>query len=460
MACLTCPARTSAVLPPAAPGVPLHPLIGRCRATRRRRPRNVPAGMRCATASPPQGGGYTMRRDYQVYVGVDVGKSAHHAYAVTASGEVLFSARIGQDAAELAKLFGAMATAGPALVVVDQPKNIGALTLACARRAGCHVAYLPGLSVSKASALFPGDSKTDERDAEVIARTAMGIPESLVPVNEPDPAHERAARLSAYQQGLVKDRAHYVNRLRSALVESNPAFEAVCDFDVDFYLDLIARFGGPWGAKRAGRSRFMRWAGSRRYVRERTARAAWEAIDSMPAPIGMCEAVERLVVGGLARKVRDLGTEIARLAAEIDACLSGDATYVALLTVPGVGPKVAAALTANVNIDSFPDSDHLASYVGLAPRTRQSGTSLRSVRASRGGNKMLKRCLYYSCLSLLLGDNPFHAYYDGLRARGKTHGQALKAVARKRMKIIYAVMRDKKPYSEETWCRERKTVSP
>ena len=65
------------------------------------------------------------------------------------------------------------------LVVVDQFRNIGSLAVRRARAAGLAVAYLPGLAASRAAGLFAGEAKTDERDAEVIARTALGVPDSL-----------------------------------------------------------------------------------------------------------------------------------------------------------------------------------------------------------------------------------------------------------------------------------------
>lgn len=53
-----------------------------------------------------------------------------------------------------------------------------------ARAAGMEVAYLPGLSMKRARDMFPGVAKTDEIDAEVIARTAIVMPWYLRPVAE------------------------------------------------------------------------------------------------------------------------------------------------------------------------------------------------------------------------------------------------------------------------------------
>ena len=60
----------------------------------------------------------------------------------------------------------------------------------------------------------------------------------------------------------------------------------------------------------------------------------------------------------------------------------------------------------------------------------------------------LKNLLIFSCNSLVGTRSRFGRYYDECRARGMAHNKALKAVARKRLGVIYAVMRDKVPYAE------------
>lgn len=255
-------------------------------------------------------------------LGLDVGKSSHWACLIDRGGEVLASAPVRNREGALDALFSS-APAGT-LVVVDQFRNIGSLAVRRARAAGLAVAYLPGLAASRAAGLFAGEAKTDERDAEVIARTALGVPDSLS--------------------------------------------------------------GVP----------------------------------------GRGEALE----------------------AETAGLLEGDETYACLLTVPGIGPRTAAQLAVSVDIARFPDHDHLASYCGIAPRVRSSGTSVRSVRASRRGDARLKSLLIFSCNSLVRSSGRYGEYYRACRARGMGHGRALKAVARKRLRAIYAVMRDRVPYRE------------
>lgn len=116
-----------------------------------------------------------------------------------------------------------------ALVVVDQSRNIGALALARAKAAGMSAAYLPGLAAHGAARLFAGDAKTDERDAMVIAKTALGIPDALLPVGDPGPTVAAARALAAQRNFLTCENTRSKNRLRSILLESCPAFEALVD---------------------------------------------------------------------------------------------------------------------------------------------------------------------------------------------------------------------------------------
>lgn len=78
------------------------------------------------------------------------------------------------------------ATHGTVLVVVDQPASIGALPLAVARDMGCPVAYLPGLTMRRIAGLYPGEAKTDARDAFVIAGAVRVMPHTVRAVDGED----------------------------------------------------------------------------------------------------------------------------------------------------------------------------------------------------------------------------------------------------------------------------------
>src|SRR6185369_7050674 len=101
-----------------------------------------------------------MSSGYSVFLGLDVGKGAHHAVGFDTGGKRLRDAPLPNSEPKLRALFNKLASHGPLLVVVDQPATIGALPVAVARACGHQVAYLPGLAMRRIADLYPGAAKT------------------------------------------------------------------------------------------------------------------------------------------------------------------------------------------------------------------------------------------------------------------------------------------------------------
>ena len=152
-------------------------------------------------------------------------------------------------------------------------------------------------------------------------------------------------------------------------------------------LRLMAELGGPWSVAAAGRRRA---AALTRGASRGKVDALIESVESSTKPDAAAIAAEDRAVRFLARRIAENASELDAATAAISALLERDETYRCLLTIPGVGPKTASELAISINIEDFPSHDRLASYCGLAPRNRQSGTSISSVSASRQGNKRLK----------------------------------------------------------------------
>lgn len=117
--------------------------------------------------------------DIDVWVGLDVGKSAHHAHALDHDGNTLYDKPLKQDEKAIRTMLGKLSKHGRVLLVVDQPNTIGSLPLTVARNMGIAVAYLPGTAMRRTAQPLPGDAKTDRRDAHVIAWAALKLPETL-----------------------------------------------------------------------------------------------------------------------------------------------------------------------------------------------------------------------------------------------------------------------------------------
>lgn len=176
-------------------------------------------------------------------LGVDVGKQSHWCCLVTADGEVALNAPVANREHDVDELLAGLP--GGTLVVVDQARDIGSLVLKRAEAAGLERAYLPGIAMHGASRLFAGDAKTDERDALVIAKTAIGISDSLLPVPKANAATDAARAMASQRDFLVTCATRDKNRLRSILLESCPAFESLVDLSEPHCLRMLAELGGP-----------------------------------------------------------------------------------------------------------------------------------------------------------------------------------------------------------------------
>lgn len=163
-----------------------------------------------------------------VFLGMDVGKGEHHAHGLTPAGKTVHDKRMPNSEPKLRALFDKLrAKFGTVLVIVDQIANIGALPLAVARDAGCQVAYLPGLAMRRAADLYPGEAKTDARDAFVIADTARSMPHTLRSIELTDETSAELAMLVGFDDDLAGEATRLSNRLRGLLTQIHPALERV-----------------------------------------------------------------------------------------------------------------------------------------------------------------------------------------------------------------------------------------
>lgn len=161
------------------------------------------------------------------YLGIDVGKSSHSACALDAGGGVAFRAELANRPDDIDRVLERAGSG--ALVVVDQKRNIGALVLARAHAHGNPCAYLPGYAEKQARGMFPGIAKTDAIDAEVIARTALGVPRALRPAPEEPEGTASLRILSSQREFASSARTRAKNRLRATLLEADPALEGAVD---------------------------------------------------------------------------------------------------------------------------------------------------------------------------------------------------------------------------------------
>ena len=385
---------------------------------------------------------------FVVFCGLDVGKSAHHACALDPAGQRLHDKPLPNDEAALTEVFERLAAHGRVLVIVDQPASIGALAVAVARSLGIEVAYLPGLAMRRIADLHPGQGKTDARDAYVIADAARTMPHTLRRVGTDDEILAELTVLAGYDDDLAAQSTRLTNRLRDALLHVHPALERLLGprMDRGGVLDLLAAAPTPDALRQLGED------GITAVMRPRSPRLAktlprqiLAALDAQTVVVPGTVAFGRVIVG-VATQLREVRTERDTLAAELEARLEAHPLAEVLTSMPGLGFRTALKILTIVGDGAaFPTAGHLAAYAGLAPVTRRSGTSIKGETRSQRGNHALKSALFLSAFASL-ADPTSRAYYDRKRAQGKRHNAALICLARRRTDVIYAMLRDRKPY--------------
>ena len=341
-----------------------------------------------------------MNTRFAVVVGLDVGKTAHHACALDPEGNKLFDKPLPQDETKLRELFTQLQNHGEVLMVVDQPNTIGTLPIAVARDTGCTVAYLAGLAMKKAADLYPGRSKTDARDAFIIADTARTMPHTLRQVDRDNEILSALKVLAGFDEDLAHETTRALNRIRSLLTQIHPALERVFvggSFSTTLVLDLLEKFGGPTGLKTAGRGKVLRFARSHsRRSPEALVDQIFTALGEQTVIVPATAAVE-LVIPRVAGQVKELKEQRATVAREVEGMLEDFPLASVLMSMPGIGIKTAAQILLNIGDGSaFETPGHLAAYAGIAPVTRRSGTSIRGEFPARSGNKRLKNARFYS----------------------------------------------------------------
>ncbi len=384
------------------------------------------------------------------WVGLDVGKQDHHATVISAAGERLFELAVSNDEAAIERLLDRALESGRCALVIDQPGSIGSLAVCVARRRGVPVAYVPGLVMRRASELYPGEAKTDRRDSFVLADTARTHARRLHWLEVDDETLERLGLLGGYDDDLAHDVNRAANRLRDMLLAISPALERVLGPRLDHPAAraLLARYPTPTALRAAGRRRLGPLA--KRHAPRMGARLVDEIQAALAAQTVTVPAEETA-----GRVIRELAEELDRLAArrdrvaqEIEQTFTSHPQAPVLLSIPGIGVRTGARILTEIgDINRFPTAGHLAAYAGLAPVTRQSGSSINGETRSRRGNHRLKNAMWLSAFCSLHHDRS-RDYYARKRAEGKQHNAAIVCLARRRCDVIHAMLRSGLSYGE------------
>jgi transposase len=186
---------------------------------------------------------------------------------------------------------------------------------------------------------------------------------------------------------LAADATRLANRLRDALTSIAPVLERAVGERLGQagVRDLLAKYPTLTALRGASQSPIERT------IKARSPRIAGKVSTTIAAALAAqdvpAEAATGRVISELDR-VSSRRDALAEIEEAFLSCPSGEL----LASMPGIGPRTGARILAEIGDGSaFTNGSKLAAYAGLAPVTRQSGTTLNGETRSRHGNHRLKK---------------------------------------------------------------------
>ena len=387
----------------------------------------------------------------KIWVGIDVGKAAHHACAVDAAGKAVFSGPVpnGQAAIE-ALIVRADAASREVVWALDMTSGVAGLLLALLVDGRREVRYVPGRLVNRMAGAFAGEGKSDAKDAKTIAETAR-LRGDLSLITAPDEVVADLQVLTALREDLMADWVRGVNRLRALLASIFPALERAFDYSTRSPLVLLTGYQTPAGVREAGAdtvTQFLQEHGAWAKGIPAMAAAAVEAANEQTVAVPT-EAVTAPLIARLATELLDLDRQIKDLDKQLTDRFEDHPQAGNITSIPGFGPILGAQLLADSGGElqaAFGDPGRLAAYAGLAPVPRDSGRVKGNLHRPKRYHRGLRQVFYMAALSSIRPEGPSRTFYQRKRAEGKKHTQALIALARRLVDVVWAVTRDNRAF--------------
>ncbi len=339
--------------------------------------------------------------------------------------------------------------------------SMAGLLIALLLATGRPLSYVTGRMVNRMSGAFGGESKSDAKDARVIAET-IRLRSDIPEIASPDQVIADLTVLTARREDLAGDWVRGINRLRELLTGIFPALEAALDYSARAPLTLLTGYQTPTGIRGTGRQGLIEYLnahGVRPTTAAGVAMKALKAAEQQTITLS-AEVATAPLVARLACQLLDLDREIKDLTKQIAETFRAHPQTEIIESLPGLGPILGAEFLVGTTGDlaNFATSARLAAFAGLAPTTRDSGRIQNNLRKPQRYHRGLRRVFYMAALVSSMRDGPSRSFYQRKRAEGKHRPQALLALARRLVDVLWALLRDNRTFTPAPGIRQ--TIAP
>lgn len=255
-------------------------------------------------------------------------------------------------------------------------------------------------------------------------------------------------QLTRYHQGLKQELAAVKTQAICVLDAYFPEYAALfSDMFGAASLKVLAECPTPSevARKRASSIAKLLSEGSRGRLGDAKA-AEVKAAAKSSVGIRLGEEAASFQIRTMVSQVEFLNATIAKVEKEVASLLGKVDPNIT--TIPGVSTTTGAQIVAEIgDVKRFRNAASIVKYAGLNSGVDESGKySAEGVPITKHGSPYLRRSLWLAANRARQYDPRLKEYYDKLRRKGKPHRVAVTAVARKLCHVVYAVMRDGKPY--------------
>jgi len=315
------------------------------------------------------------------------------------------------------------------------------------RTHGWRLYNVNNLKLARFREVFPGPAKTDALDARKILELFHlkdHLPlakDVLQEVGEIPPENEKLKRLSRRRRQLVEEKIRVMDRLQADLQAVSPGLLSITK-DVGnlwFLRFLTARDDLAQPARLRPSTVHeikgigVKWAG---VIADWQKKATFSSEVDYVGPMIIADARRILA---LLQEIRALDRAMAELT-EISSIGRR------VRTIPGFGKTSAAELAGEIGtLERFASESSLALYLGMAALDNQSGQYHGSKRP-RQVNRRAKAAMMTAVARHIECVPQSKAYYDRKRAEGKRHNQAVRALGRHLVRVIWSMLRQERDY--------------
>jgi transposase len=402
-----------------------------------------------------------------IYVGIDWAEAHHDICVLDEMGTVVAKRRIAEGLEGVGQLHALLAdhAAEPNQVVIGIETDRG-LLVGALLAAGYQVYAINPLAASRyRERHVTSGAKSDPGDAKVLADLVRTDRHNHRPVAGDSELAGSLQVLARAHQNLIWSRQRLVNQLRNNLREYYPAALAAFGTELAHPVALGVLDAAPTPAmgrtlSQSKLAAILRRAGRERGVEEKAAAIQAELrAPQLAAPALIGEAYGKSVASTV-RILREINTELAHLEAELGPSFEKHPDAEIYRSLPGLGIVLGARVLSEFGDDRtrFAHPKARKNYAGSSPITKASGTR-RVVLARMARNRRLADACHQWAFCALTGSAGARDYYHVLRQRGKTHHQALRALANRLVGILHGCLDHRQTYREEIAWQRAQTVA-